>query len=343
MLLLADQSLDAATVVIYLVALILLCLHTYYENQIKFIVISSLAYTALCFYDVRFVYFIPILLYGLFAKKQWTTAFLCLGASVVLFYGNPFTLVFIMVLSSVSYFFQYLEHKNRELEKNLKQIRDNSAELEIDLKNKNKNLIEKQDYEVHLATLKERNRIAREIHDNVGHMLSRSILQTGAMSAMNKDSGLAEPLADLKNTLSGAMDSIRSSVHDLHEESIDLQDRIQGIIMKLSDYEVQFEYDMGDQIPIGIKYCFISIVKEAISNIVKHSNADKIHLISREHPAFYQLSIQDNGTLIEIRPNIGMGLTTMQERVDALGGTFRITTDQGFRIFITIQKGDEEE
>jgi signal transduction histidine kinase len=43
--------------------------------------------------------------------------------------------------------------------------------------------MEKQDYEIYLATLRERNRIAREIHDNVGHMLSRSILQIGALKA----------------------------------------------------------------------------------------------------------------------------------------------------------------
>ena len=46
------------------------------------------------------------------------------------------------------------------------------------LTQKNKDLLEKQDYEIHVATLKERNRIAREIHDNVGHMLSRSLLQS---------------------------------------------------------------------------------------------------------------------------------------------------------------------
>ena len=50
-----------------------------------------------------------------------------------------------------------------------------------------------QDYEIHLATLKERNRIAREIHDNVGHLLSRSLLQTGALQVMNHDKALDAP------------------------------------------------------------------------------------------------------------------------------------------------------
>jgi len=49
------------------------------------------------------------------------------------------------------------------------------------LRQKNRELIEKQDYEIRLATLNERGRIAREIHDHVGHLLSRSILQIGAL------------------------------------------------------------------------------------------------------------------------------------------------------------------
>ena len=71
--------------------------------------------------------------------------------------------------------------------------------------------MEKQETEVHLATLKERNRIAREIHDNVGHMLSRSILQLGALKALNHDSSLSAPLSELHKTLNTAMDSIRTS------------------------------------------------------------------------------------------------------------------------------------
>ena len=50
--------------------------------------------------------------------------------------------------------------------------------------------MEKQDTEIYLATLKERNRIAREIHDNVGHMLSRSILMVGALKTVNQAENL---------------------------------------------------------------------------------------------------------------------------------------------------------
>ena len=71
--------------------------------------------------------------------------------------------------------------RNARLEGELIRLRDTSTELNMALKEKNRNLLEKQDNEIYLATLKERNRIAREIHDNVGHMLSRSILQMGAL------------------------------------------------------------------------------------------------------------------------------------------------------------------
>lgn len=71
-----------------------------------------------------------------------------------------------------------------------------------------------------LATLNERNRIAREIHDNVGHLLSRSLLQVGALQVVNRDETVRQGLDTMRDTLSGAMDSIRRSVHDLHDESV---------------------------------------------------------------------------------------------------------------------------
>ncbi len=105
-------------------------------------------------------------------------------------------------------------------------LRDDSTELKLVMQKRQKELLEKQDYEIHLATLQERNRIAREIHDNVGHMLSRSILQMGALLTIHKEEPLHEQLSTVNATLGEAMNNIRESVHDLHNESLDLHQTI---------------------------------------------------------------------------------------------------------------------
>lgn len=109
-------------------------------------------------------------------------------------------------------------------------MRDNTAEHDMLVAQNTRQLLENQDNMVLTATLSERNRIAREIHDNVGHMLTRSILQTGAIKVINKDERLEKPLAQLQSTLDTAMDSMRKSVHDLHDESIDLRTALDDVI-----------------------------------------------------------------------------------------------------------------
>ena len=68
------------------------------------------------------------------------------------------------------------------------------ARLEVLMaKRQNQQAMQKNQDEVYLATLKERNRIAREIHDNVGHMLTRVIVQMQALQIINKDPNLKDP------------------------------------------------------------------------------------------------------------------------------------------------------
>ena len=55
------------------------------------------------------------------------------------------------------------------------------------------------------------------------------------------------------------------------------------------------------------------------------------------HPALYQLSISDNGT-VKRSDSPGMGLSNMRDRTEALGGIMRTDTDNGFKIFISIKK-----
>lgn len=214
---------------------------------------------------------------------------------------------------------------------------DKRSQAELDSMRRFRDFALMQDESITAATLKERNRIAREIHDNVGHMLTRSILQAGALSVINQDENLKTPIIELKETLDQAMSNIRGSVHDLHDESVNLKSSLQSIIESVSQFEVNFRYDVKGDVPKEIKYAFIAIVKESITNAEKHSNGNRMDILLREHPAFYQLSILDNGTQISVQ-NTGIGLENMKERVESLGGIFQIKTEHGFHINATIMK-----
>lgn len=243
-----------------------------------------------------------------------------------------------LFLLSLTILLELKTSRVEQLSDNLKQLRDTTTEHKLLLEENQKMLQSQQDAMVYMATLKERNRIAREIHDNVGHLLTRSILMVGAIKTIQKDSALEKPLDTLQDSLNTAMTSIRSSVHDLHDDAIDLKTAINDIIQPIDKFEISLDYDVGKNVDKDIKYCFIAIIKEGVNNAVKHSNGNHMDIIVREHPGLYQLQLEDNGTNIATAQRSGIGLTNIRERVDSLNGTLKISTDSGFRIFISVLK-----
>lgn len=221
--------------------------------------------------------------------------------------------------------------------------RDDDTEIQMLLEERNRSLREKQDSEIYLATLRERNRIAREIHDNVGHMLTRSILMVGALRTVSHDNALSQPLTQLEDTLHDAMNHIRTSVHDLHDSSVNLQETLQSLTHDFAFCPVTLRCEVSPDVPRDVKYSFIAIVREALANIAKHSDATACFVTVVEHPAFYQLIIQDNGhscCLSEARlfDLPGIGLKNMKNRIASLGGQFRLDSANGFRIYITVPR-----
>lgn len=332
-------GLDTQSVVAFVVSLIVSSLCTYFENSLRTDLLLVL-YSALCLLcPAAFCLYLPLMLYdALYFQKRVPLAILFISFIPALFHLPRFLLPCYFLLIGGAALLSCFSRHLYQLLHQLHQIRDDNMESTMILQQRNMALIEKQDYEIHVATLSERNRIAREIHDNVGHMLTRSILQTGALKVINKDPSLEEPLTTLHDTLNTAMTSIRTSVHDLHDESIDLHNALLDTITPVSSPNIVLEYDMGNELPKEIKYAFISIVKEAVNNMQKHSNADSARITLREHPGFYHLLIQDNGTVISPAENEGIGLSNMKERIHALKGNIRISTENGFTINISIMK-----
>lgn len=341
-----NHTIDTPSIAILLVTLILSSLSIIInvdfngnKGHLAVLCILWSIYLILSLFIADLRYFIPLAMIDISSFRliiPFIIAFICIITNCLSSMG-----FFIIMLSAIAVILQYLNIKNEMLSYELRKLRDTSKEHELLIEEKNHRLIERQDAELYTATLKERNRIAREIHDNVGHMLTRSILQVGAIKTINSDENLNDSLGILHETLNTAMTNIRNSVHDLHDESIDLKMAVNEIIDSVDSISISFDYDMSINIPKNIKYCFITITKEAINNTIKHSNATHMDIMLQEHPAFYQLMIQDNGTDIKSNISDGIGLTNMRDRVKSLGGNIKISTEQGFKILVSIIKNGE--
>lgn len=317
-------------------------LNTYW-NHLYYRYFSVFIYILFCGINKEFLYFSPLILYDVAENKESRPLYLligiCLLASLAFNYSTLPELIPICLIYLISV---YLKSKSTKLHnlyllhyQSKNQLEDTASFLE----QKNKALLEKQDSEIHIATLNERNRIAREIHDNVGHLLSRCLLQIGALMVIaKKDEMLYNGLGQIKETLTSAMNSIRTSVHDLHDESLDLKTELTKLTEAFSFCHVNFEYDLTSEPNHEVKYSFIAIVKEALANVIKHSHATEVEITLKEHPAFYQLIIRDNDLKTSSISSSGIGLYNMHQRITSLNGQFSVDTTKGFKIFITVPK-----
>lgn len=341
----------------------------YTVTNIRLVRILTFIYCILTLFVPSFVFFLPLILYdclpdsGAIKRREYlfgadpSVVFPFLvpfyhffRTSDIFHYAGPvskYFLFFFLLMECICSLLlsrktsEYL-HQNE----NFRKMRDEDAELQLLLEERNKSLLEKQNTEIYTATLRERNRIAREIHDNVGHMLTRSILMVGALKTTCKEQPLSQPLELLQETLNQAMDSIRKSVHDLHDSSLNLEESLKNLIKEFTFCPVELQYDMPAELPSEMKYSVVAIVKEALVNISKHSEASKADISILAHPGFYQLIIRDNGKgskkIEEGQPSFahssGIGLSNIRNRVQGLGGNLSIKCDHGFQIYIMLPR-----
>ena len=312
-----------------------------YFNSNKLNLIGFLAYAFLSLIFPQFIFFLPMAFYDLvFCKYQYFSILAIIPLMVNIDHFTPVQALILLMSSVIEMILKHRTLKTNELYYKYIKQRDDLTEISITLENKIKELTDRQDSEVMLATLDERNRIAREIHDNVGHLLSSSILQIGAIMAITKEENTKASLGIVKNTLDTGMNSIRNSVHDLHEDSIDLYSQLSGLTKEFKFCSAQLNYEIEAKLDAKVKYAIIAIVKEALANVIKHSNASTVTVSLYEHPSLYQLIILDNGTGSSLEQGNGMGLESIRQRVNSLNGIVNINNEKGFKIFISFPNKD---
>jgi signal transduction histidine kinase len=333
-----------------IIAVFFTSLNTYFDNR-KLKLAFFLIYIGCCQLLPDCYIFLPLIMYDIALYDYQILASLTFIPLFLNFHEyNMSIIIFNFVFFILAWALKYKTISTSRLQQEYIELRDTTKEMSILQEQKNQSILENQDYEINLATLNERNRISKEIHDNIGHLLSRSLLQIGALLKISKNETVTEGLTLLKESISAGMDSIRNSIHNMHEESIDLYTQIEIVVKEFTFCNINFEYDLKATPDTKLKYTFIAIIKEALSNIMKHSNATKVMVVLREHPAMYQLIISDNGTMDINKKEVlnkiiqnqlyyeGIGLRNITDRVKSFQGNININLNDGFQIFITIPK-----
>lgn len=350
-----SKGTDKNTLIAMLVTVIAFGLGSYFDKR-EYVGIITVIYGILTFFIPELGIMMPVIIYDVFKLRLLIPAVLYIVCEINAFTGwNVYNIIINLILVVMAYYMNYRSNSLTKLKSDVRQIRDDEEERNILLAEKNKSLIEKQDQEVYVATLKERNRIAREIHDNVGHILTRTILQMGALMTIYKDEPLNGQLRLVRENLDIAMNNVRESVHDLHDESVDLKQAVDDVAGGLKgNFNYAIDYDIQDGMDRRYKYAIIGIVREAVSNIMKHSENTDVSIVLREHPGIYQIIIHDysrdnsgkksdNRDMFEYlsKGSSGIGLQNIEDRVTGLNGHLTISVDDGFKVFVTLPKKGE--
>jgi signal transduction histidine kinase len=187
-----------------------------------------------------------------------------------------------------------------------------------------------------IGSLQERNRIAREIHDSLGHSLTalNLHLEMALKLSQIKPEKSREVLAEAKRLGSIALNDVRLSVSAMRSDPLQNQD-LPTAIQKLAD---EFEFsnhlkplchlDAMPNLPQPIATTIYRIVQEALTNISKYAQASEVRIEIYRRLTELELRIIDNGQgFVPTNNMTGFGLQGMRERVLSLQGRFAIISE----------------
>jgi signal transduction histidine kinase len=220
------------------------------------------------------------------------------------------------------------------------------------------------------ATLQERNRIARDIHDSLGHLLTTQIvlLQNVELSLQSNFEEAKSFLAQSRQIGANALGELRQSITLLRTDPLQgkaLEDAIAQLTENLSyisDIQTTCVFEITANLPHRIQVMVYRVVEEALTNIHKHSQASQVNIylgltssntndstsdialdvgldILVAHSYCLILKIEDNGVGFYVEQNAtGFGLRGMQERAVSLGGQLQIISqpEAGCQVLLTL-------
>jgi signal transduction histidine kinase len=192
-----------------------------------------------------------------------------------------------------------------------------------------------------LSTIEERKRLARELHDSVTQTLfSIGLTAEAAAELVEADPARArEQLGHLQDLTRTAMQEMRSLIFELRPAELETEGLAAAlrkhveVLRRLHDQEIDVTVDAERRLPPDVEKGLLRIAQEALGNALRHSEAAKVSISLAAHDSRVSLRVTDDGRGFDpeeaVTRSRRLGLTSMRERAEALGGTLAIDSEPG--------------
>lgn len=192
-----------------------------------------------------------------------------------------------------------------------------------------------------LVKQEERQRIARDLHDTLGQKLSLIGLKSDlARRLITKDPEQAkDELKDVQQTARTALNEVRQLVSQMRGIRLDEEIVLVRQILKAADIEFIYSQEKPViNVSLFLENILSMCIKEAITNVVKHSQANVVQLTIKQSLKDITIIVQDDGVGLWQKPNqtSGHGLIGMRERLDFVNGSLKIIGDGGTKLIMKV-------
>lgn len=304
---------------------------TYFMTPLPFLVLFIPLVIVAWQYSHRHVVFyclVTLLVDCIFSLQVYSTSLISFLTLIGI--ATIRTILFLLVGNMIT----YLTHVQREQRMRLTETYNRLANYALTMEQ--------------LAISRERNRVARELHDVLAHTMSGVAVELeGVKTNLKINPDKADELLDHSLTaLRQGLNETRQTLHGLRTtpvEEFDLPSSIRNLVESFPNKEdIHFNIQINDglpRLPYETSHCFFRIAQEAINNIVTHSQAREVTILLDQQGSQLRMSIQDNGIgfdPLKVDQLSSYGLLGMRERAELLGAEFTLTSKPGSGTMIVL-------
>lgn len=201
----------------------------------------------------------------------------------------------------------------------------------------------------------ERRRIARELHDDLSQRLAGLAIDTATLPPFDQAEEHANSINRLQTKITGLSKDMHDMSYRLHPSTLDdlgitaaLKSEIQHLESQTPARLIDWVDELEVQIPPDTALCVFRIAQESLHNAVKYAGADRIEVDLEQVNGNLTLTVSDNGcgfSMSEDRYKKGLGLFSMQERANLVGGILHISSqpERGTTITATLPTGPRKQ